>query len=206
VDVRDALASVRVPTLVLHRIGDALFTVDDARYIADHIPGAKLQLLDGEDHFCSGNSDQILDAVEPFLSGLRTPIEPALILAAVVAVAGERSEAQAAELAGLGGRLRHDRAGRALLLFDGPATAVRACLAHLRGDDRFGVAVAEVARDGDQVEGYGVQEAAQLADSALPGSVWVSSTVSVLLSGSGVVLESAGVAAGRDPALRAVSA
>jgi pimeloyl-ACP methyl ester carboxylesterase len=205
VDVRDALASVRVPTLVLHRIGDALFTVNDARYIADHIPGAQLQLLDGEDHFCSSNSDQILDPIELFLSGLRAPVEPALALAAVVAVAGERTDALTAALAGTGGRLRHDRAGRAVLLFDGPATAVRACLAHRRGGARFGVAVAEVARDGAVVEGRGVQEAVQLADSASSGSVWVSSTVSLLLSGSGVVLESAGVVAGRDPALRAVS-
>jgi DNA-binding winged helix-turn-helix (wHTH) protein len=40
VDVRDALGAVRVPALVLHRIGDAMFQVADARYIADHIPGA----------------------------------------------------------------------------------------------------------------------------------------------------------------------
>jgi DNA-binding winged helix-turn-helix (wHTH) protein/alpha-beta hydrolase superfamily lysophospholipase len=206
VDVRDALAAVRVPALVLHRTGDAMFHVADARYIADHIPGAQLQLLEGDDHFCSGNSDQILDAIEPFLSGLRAPSEPALALAAVVAVAGDRSEALTGELARAGGRLRHDRAGRAVLLFDGPATAVRAGLAHLRGDARLGVTVAELARDGDEVEGYGVQEAVRLADSAPRGSVWVSSTVGILLSGSGVVLESASVHDGREPALRAVSA
>jgi hypothetical protein len=206
VDVRDALAAVRVPTLVLHRIGDAMFRVDDARYIADHIRGARLRLLDGDDHFCAGNPDQILDPIEPFLSGLRTPIEPALALAAVVAVAGDRSDALTAELAVAGGRLRHDSAGRPVLLFDGPATAVRAGLAHLRGDARLGVTVAEVARDVDQVEGYGVQVAVQLADSAPPGSVWVSATVGVLLSGSGAVLESVGARDGGEPVLRAVSA
>jgi DNA-binding winged helix-turn-helix (wHTH) protein/alpha-beta hydrolase superfamily lysophospholipase len=206
VDVRDALGAVRVPAQVLHRIGDAMFHVQDARYIADHIPGAQLQLLEGDDHFCSGNSDQILDAIEPFLSGLRTPSEPALALAAVVAIAGDGSVALTGGLAGVGGRLRHDRAGRAVLLFDGPATAVRAGLAHLRGDARLGVTVAEVARDGDEVEGPGVQEAVRLADSAPPGSVWVSSTVGILLSGSGVALESASVHDGGEPALRAVSA
>jgi hypothetical protein len=61
-------------------------------------------------------------------------------------------------------------------------------------------------RDGDEVEGYGVQEAAQLADSAPPGAVWVSSTVGILLSGSGVLLEPASVHDGRETALRAVSA
>ena len=206
VDVRDALAAVRVPTLVLHRLGDALFRVDDARYIADRIPGAQLRLLDGDDHFCAGNPDQILDAIEPFLSGLRRPVEPVLVLAAVVAVGGDRSDEVTAGLAVAGGRVRHDAAGRAVLLFDGPATAVRAGLAHLRGDARLGVTIAEVARDGDQVGGPGVQAACRLADSAPPGSVWVSETVGVLLSGSGVKLASAGSRDGGEPVLRVVSA
>jgi pimeloyl-ACP methyl ester carboxylesterase len=38
VDVRDVLGTVRVPTLVLHRTGDALFKVEEARYLAAHIP------------------------------------------------------------------------------------------------------------------------------------------------------------------------
>ncbi len=205
VDVRDALPAVRVPTLVLHRIGDGMFPVDDAHYIADHIAGAQLQVLDGDDHFCAGNPDQILDAVEAFLSGLRTPPEPALVLAALVAVAGDHGDALIAELAGAGGRLRHDPTGRTVLLFDGPATAVRAGLAHLRGDARLGVTVAEVARDADEVAGYGVQVAAQLADAAPPGAVWVSATVGVLLSGSTVVLEPAGAIDGGELAQRAVS-
>ena len=205
VDVRDALPAVRVPTLVLHRNGDGMFPVDDARYIADHIPGAQLELLEGGDHFCAGNPDQILDAVETFVTRLRTPAEPPLVLAAVVAVAGDHGDALAAVLAGAGGRLRHDPAGRAVLLFDGPATAVRAGLAHIRGDSRLGVTVAEVTRDLDEVAGYGVHVAAQLADSAPPGTVWVSATVGLLLSGSGVVLEPAG-SLDSEQVLRVVSA
>ncbi|MGH8939924.1 MAG: alpha/beta fold hydrolase, partial [Actinomycetes bacterium] len=139
VDVRDACPTVRVPTLVLHRTGDALFKVQDARYIAGRIPGAQLQLLDGDDHFCAGDPDQILDEIESFLSGPHSPPEPALALAAVVAVAGEPSGTLVAELVAGGGRLRHDPEGRAVLLFDGPATAVRAGVAHLRDDARLGV-------------------------------------------------------------------
>jgi DNA-binding winged helix-turn-helix (wHTH) protein/pimeloyl-ACP methyl ester carboxylesterase len=37
VDVRDALPAVRVPTLVLHRDGDALIDVGGSRYLADRI-------------------------------------------------------------------------------------------------------------------------------------------------------------------------
>src|SRR6266540_2031948 len=70
VDVRDALPAVRVPTLVLHRVGDALFDPGGGRYLAEHIPGARLELLDGDDHFVSGDPDQILDPVEAFLPDL----------------------------------------------------------------------------------------------------------------------------------------
>jgi DNA-binding winged helix-turn-helix (wHTH) protein/alpha-beta hydrolase superfamily lysophospholipase len=206
VDVRDALPSVRVPTLVLHRIGDGMFPVADARYIADHIAGAHLQVLEGNDHFCAGDPDQILDAVEAFASGQRTQTEPALVLAVVVAIAGDDGDALAAQLARAGGRLRHDPAGRAVLLFDGPATAVRAGLAHLRGDARLGLTVAEVVRDADEVAGYAVEVAAQLADAAPPGAVWVSDTVGVLLSGSTVVLEPGGTIGGGVSVQRAVSA
>jgi len=206
VDVRDTLATVRVPTLVLHRIGDGMFRVDDARYIAEHVTGAQLQLLDGDDHFCAGDPDQILDAIEPFLAGLRASVEPARALAAVVAVAGERRDEVTAGLAAAGGRLRHDPAGRAVLLFDGPATALRAGLPRLGGGASLGVTVAEVTRDADQVEGSAVQVAGRLADSAPTGSVLVSATVGMLLSGSGVVLEPAGVRDESEPVLRVVSA
>ena len=85
VDVRDVLPAVRVPTLVLHRSGDALFKVAESKYIADQVAGARFQVLDGVDHFVSGDPDQILDAVEPFLAETPPPAAPALALAALVA-------------------------------------------------------------------------------------------------------------------------
>lgn len=205
VDVRDALASVRVPTLVLHRTGDALFRVDDARYIADRIPGARLQLLDGDDHFCAGDPDQILDAIEPFLDSLRRPPEPVLTLAAVAAAGGAGGTALTADLVKAGGRLRRDPSGREVVLFDGPATAVRAGLAHLRAGARLGVSIAEVPRDTEEIDARGVQVAVELADAAPPGGLHVSSTVGVLLSGSGVVLELVSTPEDGDPVLRAVA-
>jgi pimeloyl-ACP methyl ester carboxylesterase len=50
VDARDILPTIQVPTLVLHRTGDARITIDAGRYIADHIPGAKFVELPGVDH------------------------------------------------------------------------------------------------------------------------------------------------------------
>jgi len=41
VDVRAVLPAIRVPTLVLQAVGDRDVSVEDGRYLASHIPGAK---------------------------------------------------------------------------------------------------------------------------------------------------------------------
>jgi pimeloyl-ACP methyl ester carboxylesterase len=55
-DARPFLASVRVPTLVLHRQGNRYIKIGAGPYIADHIDGAKFVALSGDDHlFYSGD-------------------------------------------------------------------------------------------------------------------------------------------------------
>src|SRR5436305_8029484 len=49
-DARHVLPTIRVPTLVLHRIGDPRITVDAGRYLGAHIPKAKYVELPGIDH------------------------------------------------------------------------------------------------------------------------------------------------------------
>ncbi len=66
VDVRDILPSVRVPTLVLHRKDDRVVSIAAGRYLAAHIPGARLVELEGDDHFpFVGDADAIIDSVAP---------------------------------------------------------------------------------------------------------------------------------------------
>ena len=48
-DVRELLPTLRVPTLVLHR-AEEFVPVECARYMAKHIPGARLVVLPGMDH------------------------------------------------------------------------------------------------------------------------------------------------------------
>jgi hypothetical protein len=208
--VRDALPAVRVPTLVLHRVGDALVDVGGSRYIADRIPGARLELLDGEDHFVSGNPDQILDAIERFVRDLPESAGHALALAAVAAPAGPGADDLAASLEAAGGRRCLGPGGRRVVLFDGPATAVRAGLAQVHSTDKLGVAIAEVPRDRTELDAYGVQVAITLADKAMPGSLWLTPGVRDLLAGSGVVTEVAGThvvdGAEPQPVFRAVAA
>ncbi|MEV0291749.1 alpha/beta fold hydrolase [Kribbella sp. NPDC050820] len=191
VDVRDALPAVRVPTLVLHRVGDALIDVGGARFIADRIPGARLELLEGADHFVSGNPDQILDPIERFVADLPKTVGRPVALTAVTAPAGPSAGELVSSLVAAGGRRCAGPDSRAVVLFDGPATAVRAGLALLHPADTLGVAIAEVPRDAIELDAYGVQVAIGLADEAPPGSLWITPGVRDLLAGSGVATEPA---------------
>ena len=68
IDVRALLPAIRVPTLVVHRGTDFDVSVEEGRYIAERIRGARFVELPGADHFVGVDPDQILDVVEPFLA------------------------------------------------------------------------------------------------------------------------------------------
>jgi DNA-binding winged helix-turn-helix (wHTH) protein/pimeloyl-ACP methyl ester carboxylesterase len=186
VDVRDVLPAVHVPTLVLHRRGDPLFRVEEACYLAERIPGATLRLLDGADHLVCGAPDQLLDEIEAFLRATPSPRAEPLVLAAVVAAAGADRRTVVEQLIAAGGRARSTPRGERVVLFDGPATAVRCALAAVRPDGWAGVSIAEVERDSLSVDGAGVQQAERIAASAGAGEVRVSPAAAMLLAGSGV--------------------
>lgn len=190
-DVRDVLPSIGVPTLVLHRRGDVLFDVQEGVYLAERIPGAVLRILDGRDHLPWADADQLLDEVEPFVRSLTETDRPRA-LAAVVAVAGDDAAEVRRALQVRGGRPRSGPDDVPVVLFDGPATGVRAVGAVL-GDRQaaVGLAIDEVVVAGGPVVGPGVDQAVELAAAAAPGAVLVSSTAAALLAGSGIELEEA---------------
>jgi pimeloyl-ACP methyl ester carboxylesterase len=70
-DVTDLLPSLDVPTLVVHRRDERWVRPDNARFLADQIPGARLALVDGADHWpWVGDAEPVLDAVDEFIAGL----------------------------------------------------------------------------------------------------------------------------------------
>ncbi len=75
IDVSHLLPSIRVPTLILHREGDALVPVEAGRYLARSIPGAKYVELPGDDHMLQALDqdvlDILLDQIEEFVTGRR---------------------------------------------------------------------------------------------------------------------------------------
>ncbi len=213
IDVRPALPAIAVPTLVLHRVDDPLIGVDHARYLADHIPGAKYVELPGDDHlFFVGDTDRLIDEIEQFLTGQRSVPSPDRILATVVFTDVVDSTRHAAEVGDQRWRElldRHDAIMRRelerfrgreikatgdgfLAAFDGPGRAVRCALSathamrNLGLDLRVGVHTGECEQRGEDLGGIAVHIGARIAALAQPGEVLVSRTVTDLVVGSGL--------------------
>ncbi len=219
IDVRAILPTIRVPTLVLQRRDDVYREPGNARYLADHIPGAKLIELAGVDHLpYLGDSDAIVDEVQEFLTGVRPPPEHDRVLATVLFTDIVRSTERASDLGDHAWKqllqrhhamVRHELSlfrGREidttgdgfLATFDGPARAVRCAQAivdEVRGigiEVRTGVHTGEIELIGEDVGGIAVHIGARVAAIAGPSEVLVSSTVRDLVAGSGIEFEDHG--------------
>jgi class 3 adenylate cyclase len=219
-DVRDVLPAVHVPTLVLHRTDDQVYFIGGARFIAEHVSGARFVELAGDDHLAwEGDSDAIVSEIDHFLRSVRDEeAEFDRVLATVmftdIVGSTERSSA-------LGDRswqnllADHDRIVRGLVAryrgreiktlgdgflatFDGPARAVRCALAIAQAvrdlgiEVRIGLHTGEIELDGDDVRGIAVHIGSRVGAIAGPSEVIVSSTVKDLVAGSGLVFEEAG--------------
>lgn len=202
VDVREALSAVQAPTLVVHRRYDVDSRIEEGRYLAEHIPGARFVELDGTDHFVAVDPDQILDPVEEFVLGLESSQPPMSSLTTLLALRVEEQVERARVREILQGALAEFHgvpalAEQAAMLatFDGPARAARCGLAIAQRAATAGLRVsvglhiAEVARHGATVSGAGVAVAQSVANSAPPGQVWGTSTLRDLTAGSGLTFE-----------------
>jgi DNA-binding CsgD family transcriptional regulator len=76
-DMRDVLARVRAPTLVLHRRDDRAMPFAQGREAASLVPGARFVALDGDAHPpWLGDSAAVIDAITAFLDA-QDPARPA---------------------------------------------------------------------------------------------------------------------------------
>lgn len=67
-DLRPRLPQVAVPTLVMQRRGDRIVPLPAGERLARAIPGARLQLLEGDDHFLwHGDTAPLEEAVQRFI-------------------------------------------------------------------------------------------------------------------------------------------
>ena len=218
-DVRELLPSVQCPALVLHRTGDRDARIDEGRYIAGRIPGARFVELAGDDHIPGIDPDQIVDEVEEFLTGSRPSTPSYRVLTTILctdlvgstervqrlgdeawaAVLDRHHDAVRAELRRFSGE-ELDTAGDGFLAaFDGPARAIRCALAvrdallPLGLDVRAGVHTGEVERrPGDKPRGIAVHLCARVAALAAGGEVLVTATTRDLVAGSGLAFDDRG--------------
>jgi serine/threonine protein kinase/DNA-binding winged helix-turn-helix (wHTH) protein/class 3 adenylate cyclase len=217
IDIRGILPTIRVPTLVVHRTGDKCFNVEEGRYLAENIPGARFAELPGVDHLpFVGNQDQILDEIEEFLTGMRHAPEVDRVLATVLVarVAGSVGNLADSERRALldrhqsfirkevelfKGRAVEVSNEKLLATFDGPARAIRAACAISDSARRLGLRAhtglhtGECDFIGDDVGGLAVEIAAQVTSQSQAGDVLVSSTVKDLVAGSGIRFNERGV-------------
>jgi class 3 adenylate cyclase/pimeloyl-ACP methyl ester carboxylesterase len=209
-DVRDLLAAITVPALVVHRRDNFFTPVGCGRYLAENIAGAKYVELPGADQIpWSGNGDEILDEVEEFLTGQRTgtgervlatvlftDIVDSTRLAAALGDQAWRARLEnhdatvRGELRRYGGREVNTTGDGFLAAFDSPTQAVRCARAIVAAavgaqvEVRVGVHTGECERRGNDLAGLAVHIAARVAAAAGPGEVFVSRTVRDLVGGS----------------------
>jgi class 3 adenylate cyclase len=211
VDVRAILPTIRIPSLILHRTGDRAVDIAHGRYLAGHIPGAKLVELEGDDHhWWVGDSESIVDEIQEFLTGDRPVAEPDRVLATVLFTDIVDSTKRAAEMGDRRwrdlldshntvlqkeiGRFRGHAVKSTgdgyLATFDGPARAIRCAFdvgnaARGMGIElRAGLHTGEIELMGNDIGGIAVHIAARVLAQSEANEVWVSGTVRDLVAGS----------------------
>jgi class 3 adenylate cyclase len=210
-DVRDKLAHITVPTLILHREDSQFVRVAHGRYLAEHIPNVRYVELPGADalHWV-GDTGPVLDEIAEFITGVRGGFEAERVLTTIVFTDIVSSTQRAAEL---GDQRWHD-------LLDNHDKVVRHQLGRFRGREvntagdgfvatftspsvaldcadaivdavrplgievRAGVHAGEVEVRGADIAGMAVHIGARVAALAGPSEVLVSSTVREIVTGS----------------------
>jgi pimeloyl-ACP methyl ester carboxylesterase len=219
IDVRPILPTISAPTLVIHARDD-IVPVQGGRYLADHIPGARLLEVDGTDHApWLTEPDAILTEIEEFLTGshaapsqshraLRTVLFTDMVASTQHAAASgdERwravlhrfGEITAQLTERFGGTVIKSTGDGHLATFDGPTQAIR-CAEALRADAetlgieiRAGIHTGECELLDTDIGGIAAHIAARILGRAGAGEILVSRTVRDLVVGSGTGFEDRG--------------
>ena len=220
VDVREVLATVRVPTLVVHHADDTVIPPEWGKDVADRIPGAKYVELPGRNmyHLVEPGWRASFQEVAQFLTGQQPEVADDRVLATVLFTDIVNSTRRAAEmgdrewhalldahdavvrsqLARYRGREVNTSGDGFLAMFDGPQRAIRCAMAIRDAVQALGIQVraglhtGECELRGDDIGGIGVHIGARVSALAGPNDVLVSTTLRDLVIGSGLEFEDRG--------------
>lgn len=210
-DVRDRLARILAPTLIMHRAGSGFVPVGHGRYLAEHITAARYVELPGADvPYWVGDTAEMLDEIEEFITGMRGRFDAERVLTTIVFTDIVGSTRRAAELGDVRWHdlldkhdsiVRHElerfrgreinTAGDGFVAtFISPSVAIDCAEAivdavrALGVEVRVGIHAGEVEVRGADVAGMAVHIGARVAAHAGPSEVYVSSTVREIVTGS----------------------
>ena len=219
-DVRGVLPSIQAKTLVIHK-RDALYhRLPYGEYLANHIHGASIEIVEGADTlpFHAGDFGPTLDLVEKFLTGERHHVASNRMLATVMFTDIVGSTALAANVGDEGWldlRDAHDRITRenverfrgeliqmtgdgCVATFDGPqrailcAVAIGAELRDVGLEIRSGIHTGEIEVRAGEIGGIAVHIASRVMGVAESAAIVVSGTVKDLVVGSQLEFSSRG--------------
>ncbi len=213
IDIRPVLSIIQSPTLVIHRTDDRCLKVEEGRFLAQQIPGARFVEFPGDDHLpFVGDQDSILDAIRDFLAGvLETPgtrrvLATVLVARPIPPLPGESSPSDLPERIErytiLAQReialFRGDNftvSGEGIVAtFDGPTRGIRAAMAISDSVRRLGLKLQVGLHTGEcdiisnVARGNAVDFAQQISRIANAHEVVVSGTIKDLIAGSGIRL------------------
>jgi class 3 adenylate cyclase len=210
-DVRDTLARITAPTLIMHRDNPEFTPIANGRYIAEHIAGAHFIELPGADAlYWVGDTAPMLDEIEEFITGVRGGFGAERVLTTIMftdivgsteraAVLGDRRWRDLLdghdtivrhELDRFSGREVNTAGDGFVATFTSPSAALACADAlvdavHVLGIEvRVGIHAGEVEARGADVAGMAVHIGARVAALAGPSEVLVSSTVRDIVTGS----------------------
>ncbi|MBX2846066.1 MAG: alpha/beta fold hydrolase [Saprospiraceae bacterium] len=199
VDIVDILGSITVPTLILQRTNDIDVKIEEGRFIADKIPGAKFVEFPGEDHlFWAGNTNEVLREMKAFIMDAK-PVENEKRLFSIVGARFQNNHLVEQFtsvfqdlISQYRGQLIHRSDFGFIASFEGPSRAVHCCLdlqkiAELAPLQMyFGINIEEVNTQGTELLSLDSSPIINILDHAQPGQIVVTQTVKFLLSGAGL--------------------
>lgn len=219
IHIADVLSSIHVPTLVIHKTGDVMVSVQGGRELASGIPGARLFEMPGTDHLpWHEDSAKYLSEMEEFLTGERSDPVIDRVLATVLFTDIVDSTVRAEKMGDAAWRSllnAHDQAIRKqfqkfrgqevkslgdgfLATFDGPARAIKCAqsicaeVVPLGLQVRAGLHTGELEMTENDVRGISVHIASRVAGLSQGSKVLVTRTVKDLVAGSGLAFSDFG--------------
>jgi class 3 adenylate cyclase len=219
-DVRSVLAAIQAQTLVIQRRDARFHRLQFGEYLAEHITGASLQVLPGADTFPfhAGDTTDVLDAIEAFITGRHSHVKTNRMLATVLFSDIVGSTTIASEMGDdrwLDARSEHNRIVRLQLdrfrgkevtttgdgfvaTFDSPMRAIQCAqgmaaeLKRIGLEIRAGIHTGEVEMRDGEIGGVAVHIGARVMAAARSGGIMASATVKDLVIGSNLDFMSCG--------------